>query len=93
MLALAAKRIDTRARLPHHGGMSERTWGQTLRQAMDDNGQTCGTVAKRLGVTRAAVSGWCRDVSAPRVAAVDALVDLLGVDRPQQRKVGRPRNA
>ncbi|SFI83556.1 helix-turn-helix domain-containing protein [Albimonas pacifica] len=56
----------------------DRTKHTTLGEWMDEKGETCASVAKRLGTTRATVSRWRAGVSFPRRDALDEIFKMTG---------------
>lgn len=56
-------------------------FGQNLRRFLDERGWSQNELARKMGVTSATVSDWCRGAKYPRAAKQDILCQLFGCER------------
>jgi transcriptional regulator with XRE-family HTH domain len=58
----------------------ERTLGEAMRKARKDAGLEQQDVAEKVGVSRALVSKWERDVTEPTFRKMRTFVDITGAE-------------
>lgn len=66
---------------PHHDLVPEESFGLRLQRLRKERALTLGGIATRLGVSKPTVWAWEQGKARPVESRIDALAEVLGVDR------------